>query len=498
MASFMGPFSWRTGMRDVRVRFAPSPTGFLHIGGARTALLNWLFAKHAGGSFVLRIEDTDRTRSKDVFLSAILEDLRWLGLDWDEGPETGGAFGPYLQSERSSTYGPHADRLLESGRAYRCFCTTEELEERRARAQQAEGGWVYDRKCLSLTEEEVAARLAEGSPYAVRFRVPEGETVFDDVVLGTIRFNNGELDDLIILRQDGTPTYNFAVVIDDLEMSITHVIRGADHISNTPRQILIWKALGHEPPRFGHQPLVLAPDGQVMSKRRGAVAIGEYRRRGYLPEAVVNYMALLGWSYGTDQEFFTLDELKREFSIERVSRKPASFDPDKLDWMNEQWIKKLDVAERTGRLIPFLRSEGLIKGTLSEAELERLREIVELIGDRIKRLTDIGDLAGFFLARDVIYDKIAVAKVLNKPGAGEILAGLHRVLSECPDFRPETLESAIRDFSEAVGLPLGKVAQPLRVALTGRTASPGIFETLSLLGRETALERIQNARGMSG
>jgi glutamyl-tRNA synthetase len=484
-------------MSDVRVRFAPSPTGFLHIGGSRTALLNWLFARSCGGSFVLRIEDTDRARSTVDFLNAIVEDLRWLGLEWDEGPEHGGAYGPYLQSERSGTYVPHAQRLLETGRAYRCFCSPEELESRRSKAQETEGGWAYDRRCLELSDAERSSLVSEGRPSVIRFRVPDGETVFDDLVLGTIRVDNSQLDDLVIVRQDGTPTYNFAAVVDDLEMAITHVIRGADHISNTPRQILIWEALGHAPPRFGHQPLVLAPDGQVMSKRRGAVAIGEYRRRGYVPEAVVNYMALLGWSYGDDREFFSLDELLSKFDIGRVSRKPASFDPDKLDWMNEQWIKKLSVPDRTDRLIPFLRTSGLIEDEPEGEERARLEKIVDLIGDRVKLLSDINDLAGFFLARDIDYDKIAVSKVLAKPGAGEILAGLHRVISGCPDFRPETLEAAIRSFAEEAGLSLSKVAQPLRVALAGRTASPGIFETLSLLGKDLSLARVERAREMA-
>ena len=484
-------------MSGIRVRFAPSPTGFLHIGGSRTALLNWLIARNESGSFVLRIEDTDRVRSTPEYLNAILEDLRWLGLDWDEGPECGGDFGPYLQSERSMSYGPHVEKLLETGNAYRCFCSPEELEERRSRAQAADGGWIYDRKCLGLSDVERDPLLAEGRPSVVRFRVPAGKTSFDDMVLGRIEFDNAELDDLVIVRQDGTPTYNFAVVVDDLEMAITHVIRGADHISNTPRQIVIWEALGHDPPTFGHQPLVLAPDKQVMSKRRGAIAVGEYRRRGYLPEAVVNYMALLGWSYEGDQEFFSLDELLRNFDMGRVSKKPASFDPNKLDWMNAQWLKRLDVPERTERVIPFLRAEGLVPEELTPEDRSHLERIVELIDDRLKVLADIGDLGGFFLARDVDYDNIAVSKVLAKPGADEILVGLHRILSECPDFQPETLEGAMRKFAEDAGLSLGKVVQPLRVALTGRTASPGIFETLSLLGREVSLARIDGARGLT-
>jgi glutamyl-tRNA synthetase len=485
-------------MTGVRVRFAPSPTGYLHIGGSRTALLNWLYARHTGGSYVLRIEDTDRERSKQEFLDAILEDMSWLGLDWDEGPLKGGDYGPYLQSERGDSYGPHVESLLAEGHAYQCFCTQEELDERRSRGTAADGGWIYDRKCLALPDEERSSMLAEGRPHAIRFRVPEGRTVFEDMVLGEVEFDNTELDDLVIVRADGTPTYNFAVVVDDLGMGITHVIRGQDHISNTPRQILIWQALGHEPPVFGHQPLVLAPDKQVMSKRRGAIAIREYRRRGYVPEAVVNYMALLGWSYEGDEEFFSLQDLLDNFDMKRVSRKPASFDPAKLDWMNAQWIKRLSVEDRTARVVPFLREANLVPEAPSPEESDRLRSIVELLDDRLKVLSDIVDLAGFFLAQKVVFDKIAVSKVLAKPGAGETLAGLHRVLSQCPDFEPETLEKAVRELAETQDLTLGRVVQPLRVALTGSTASPGIFETLSLLGREVTLARIDEAMKLTG
>jgi glutamyl-tRNA synthetase len=485
-------------MSDVRVRFAPSPTGFLHIGGSRTALLNWLFARHAGGSFVLRIEDTDPERSKPEFLHAILEDMSWLGLDWDEGPLKGGEYGPYLQSQRGDSYGPHVERLLAGGSAYHCFCTQKELDQRRSLGQAADGGWIYDRKCLHLSQDERDAKLRDGQPYVVRFLVPEGRTVFDDMVLGRVEFDNAELDDLVIVRADGTPTYNFAVVVDDLEMAISHVIRGADHISNTPRQILIWKALGHEPPVFGHQPLVLAPDKQVLSKRRGAIAIGEYRRRGYVPEAVVNYMALLGWSYEGDREFFSLQELLEGFDMKRVSRKPASFDPNKMDWMNAQWLKRLDVHDRTSRVVPFLKAAGLLADDPSPVQLVRLEKIVELLDDRLKVLADIVDLGGFFLAQEVVYDKIAVSEVLAKPGAGEILAGLREVLSQCPDFEPGSLEPAIREFARKAELSLGKIVQPLRVAVTGSTASPGIFETLSLLGREVTLARIDDAIKLTG
>ena len=482
-------------MAELRVRFAPSPTGFPHIGVARTALYNWLVARRAGGAFVLRIEDTDRARSTAEFLDAIVEDLRWLGLAWDEGPQMGGPCGPYLQSERGGIYGRHIAALLESGTAYRCFCTPEDLEKRKNALPPSESrAWRYDRKCLTLTGAEKADFIGSGHPWAVRFRVPEGTTAFEDAVLGRIEFDNSEFDDLVIARPDGTPTYNLAVVVDDLEMNITHVIRGNDHVTNTPRQIMLWRALGHEPPTFGHLPLVLAPDGQVLSKRRGAVAIGEYRRQGYLPEALVNYMALLGWAFDGNREIFGADELVRLFELGRVGHKAASFDPEKLAWMNAQWIKRLDVSERTERLLPVLRDAGLVAPEIGADEREWIERVVATIDDRLKTLRDVLDFDWFFLASDIDYDTLAVSKVLAKPGAGEILAGLHQTLSDAPEFDPETLERLLRALAEDMGLSAGKVIQPARVAVTGKTASPGIFETLSLLGRERTLRRIESAQ----
>jgi len=481
-------------MDGVRVRFAPSPTGFLHLGVVRTALFNWLLARKSGGTFILRIEDTDRERSTREYFDAILEDLRWLGLTWDEGPDVGGPHAPYLQSERAGTYRPYIQRLLDDGAAYHCFCTPEELEARK-RVQELNGrrGWKYDRRCLKLPDSERRRLLEEGRPAAVRFRIPEGKTIFDDAVLGRIEFDNAELDDLIIARPDGTPTYNFAVVVDDMEMEITHVIRGSDHVTNTPRQILLWQALGRRPPTFGHLPLVLAEDGGVMSKRRGAMPIGEYRRSGYLPEALVNYMALLGWSYDGAEEFFSLEELVDKFDIHRVSRKAATFDPEKLKWMNTQWLKRLDVRERTERLLPILRSEQLVGSEPSAAERAWIEEVVGLIDDRLKTLKDVLEFDWFFLASDVKYDSIAVSEVLGKPGADDILAGLRQILSEAPDFESETLERLIRGFAEARGLKAGEVIQPLRVGVCGKTSSPGIFRTLSLLGRGRVLERLDRA-----
>jgi glutamyl-tRNA synthetase len=463
------------------------------MGGARTALFNWLLAKHSGGRFILRIEDTDRKRSTTEFLDAILEDHRWLGLVWDEGPKIGGAAGPYFQSERADTYAPLIQKLLDEGSAYRCFCSPEELDDRRSRSSQKGHDWKYDRKCAALSKEQSAEHDAEGRSSVVRFRIPDGKTSFDDMVLGPVEVDNQELDDLVIARSDGTPTYNFVVVVDDSQMGITHVVRGSDHLSNTPKQILIAKALGTEPPEFGHLPLVFGPDKQVLSKRRGAVAIGEYRRRGYLPEALVNYMALLGWSCGGEQEFFSLDELVAEFDISKVSRKAAAFDPEKLAWMNAQWIKRLSVPERTARVVPFLAAAGLVSDTPDEKKLAELERIVHLIDDRLKTLADIVEHAGFFLAADITFDDIAVEKVLTKRESVNILDGLYGLLSDAPDFESETIEELTRRLAEKRGVGVGKVVRPVRVAVTGKEVSPGIFETLSLLGREKVLARLKAA-----
>jgi len=481
-------------MSETRVRFAPSPTGYLHLGGARTALFNWLLARAGGGKYILRIEDTDRERSTDEFLQAILEDHRWLGLLWDEGPEVGGDSGPYFQSERTGTYAPLLVQMLRDGTAYRCYCSPAELESRRNASSDGGREWRYDRRCLLLSDDERAALEAEGRPSVIRFRVPAGRTRFDDMVLGPVEVDHAELDDLVLARSDGTPTYNFVVVVDDLSMGVTHVVRGSDHTSNTPKQILIAKALGGTPPTFGHLPLVLGPDKQVLSKRRGALAIGEYRRQGYLPEALVNSMALLGWAYDGEQEFFTLDELIERFDVARVSGKAAAFDPEKLLWMNAQWLKRLPVPERTDRMLPFLNAAGLIDASLSAQARVRLESIVELVDDRVKTLADIVEQARYFLTDEVEYDEKAVNKVLTKPGVITILDGLYARLTEVQGFEPGAIEDLFRSFAEEQKLGLGKVVQPVRVAVTGGTASPGMFETLSLLGRETVLERLTRAR----
>ena len=327
----------------LRVRFAPSPTGYLHIGGARTALFNWLYARRNGGTFVLRIEDTDAERSSWDMVSGIVDGLRWLGLDWDEGPDVGGPHAPYFQSERLDRYRAMADRLVAEGRAYPCYCTTDTIREKREAAEAAGGGWMYDRTCASLTPQEIAARESSGVPRAIRFKVPAGETTFDDRVRGTIVFDNANIEDFVILRSDRQPTYHLSVVADDIDMEITDVVRGDDHISNTPKQVLLYEACGRSAPRFAHVPLILGPDKKRLSKRHGATSVMEYPRLGYLPEAMVNFLALLGWSPGSDRELFTRDELVAAFTLEGISGGNAVFNPDKLDWFNQQHIMRLPI-----------------------------------------------------------------------------------------------------------------------------------------------------------
>ena len=354
----------------LRVRFAPSPTGYLHIGGARTALFNWLYARRQGGMFVLRIEDTDTERSSWDMVSGIVDGLRWLGLDWDEGPDVGGPHAPYFQSQRVDKARQLAERLVAEGRGYYCYCSTELLQEKRQAAEAAGGGWVYDRTCCKLTSDEVAGREASGAPRAIRFRVPAGHTSFPDLVHGPITFDNANIEDFVVLRSDRQPTYHLSVVADDMEMEITQVIRGDDHISNTPKQVLLYEAFGARTPQFAHVPLILGPDKKRLSKRHGATSVMEYNRLGYLPEAMVNFLALLGWSPGDDRELFTRDELIAAFTLEGISGGNAVFNPDKLDWFNQQHIVRLPIDDLARRLRPVLEQAGLWSDDLAGSQGE--------------------------------------------------------------------------------------------------------------------------------
>ena len=468
-------------MDKIRVRFAPSPTGYLHIGGARTALFNWLFSRHHGGVFILRIEDTDRSRSTEKAIRAIIESMRWLGLNWDEGP--------FRQMDKLDRYREEAERLLNSGKAYKCYCTPEELEERRKAALEKKETWKYDRRCLTLTDQEKLTCELEGKKPVIRFYCPnEGETVVDDLVKGQVIFENANLDDFIMVRADGVPTYNFAVVVDDYDMNITHVIRGDDHLSNTPRQILLYQALGYKIPEFAHLPMILGPDKTRLSKRHGATAVETYRDEGYLPKALINYLALLGWGYG-DQTIFGLDELIQKFNLAGVGKSPAVFDPAKLEWMNGVYIRELSDDELALLLKPFLKNAGFALEMYDDGWYRRLAEVTR---ERLTKLSDIVELSDFFFHR-VEYQPDAVEKVLKKEGVPEILQKVLEALSDSFDFYSDEIERRLRALVEQMGLKPKLVFQPARVAVTGRTVSPPLFETIELLGRDATLERLGEA-----
>jgi glutamyl-tRNA synthetase len=461
-------------MSTVRVRFAPSPTGYLHIGGARTALFNHLFARHHGGTFILRIEDTDRERSTQESFQAILDALTWLGLDWDEGP--------FFQSQRSELYRDHAERLLHDGKAYRCYCTPEELEAKRQAAMKVGRKPMYDRTCRNL---EVAAGER---CFALRFKAPlDGETVVPDLVKGHVVFQNHELDDLILVRSDGTPTYNFCAVIDDALMEITHNIRGEDHLANTPKQIQLYRAFGYQEPAFAHIPLILGPDRTRLSKRHGATSVMAYRDMGYLPDALVNYLARLGWSHG-DQEIFTRAELIEKFAIEDVGKSAGVYNADKAEWLNFQYLKALPAAALAQAVKPYIVEKGLaIPG--DEAWLARM---VVTLQARAKTLVELVDLAQFYLSPTISIDAAAARKFL-KPEVLEPLGALRAQLAGVQPWSAETIQGCFTVITAQFGLSLGQLAQPVRVAMTGGTSSPGIFEVLDVLGKERTLERLDRA-----
>lgn len=469
-----------------RVRFAPSPTGYLHVGGARTALFNWLFARHSGGVFVLRIEDTDRNRSSEAMTGAILEGMTWLGLAWDEGP--------YFQADGLERHRADALALLDAGSAYRCFCTAEELDARRSTAAASRDAFRYDRRCLRLDADEVAARTAAGEPFALRFRVPDGETSWLDAVFGEIRFDNADIEDFVILRSDGTPVYNMAVVSDDAAQAITHVIRGDDHVSNTPKQILLYQALERPLPVFAHLPMILGPDGKRLSKRHGATAVGEYHARGILPQAMFNYLALLGWSPGGDGEVLDAAEIVRRFTLEGINRKSAVFDPQKLEWMNGRYLG----ATPPEVLAPFVAEHIEARGLASRAELQEREEwlvrLIDLLRVRARTIVDLVTQAEPFFARAPDYQHDAVARHWkDRPAVRDRLAQVRKRLDSLPAWEAAPLEEALRTLAGELDLSAGKLIHPLRVALTGAASSPGIFEVAVLLGREETLRRLDRA-----
>ncbi|HTH00408.1 MAG TPA: glutamate--tRNA ligase [Vicinamibacterales bacterium] len=477
----------------LRVRFAPSPTGYLHIGGARTALFNWLYARRQNGSFVLRIEDTDTERSSWEMVSGIVDGLRWLGLDWDEGPDVGGPYAPYFQSQRLDRARALAEQLVAAGRAYYCYCTADVLQQKRQAAEAAAGGWVYDRTCCTLSSADIASREAAATARAVRFKVPSGTTAFTDLVHGPIAFDNAHIEDFVILRSDRQPTYHLSVVADDIDMKITHVVRGDDHISNTPKQVLLYEALGASHPEFAHVPLILGPDKKRLSKRHGATSVMEYQRLGYLPEAMVNFLALLGWSPGDDRELFARDDLIRAFTLEGISGGNAVFNPEKLDWFNQQHILRLPLDELARRLEPVLHESGLWTADLLDGRRDWFMRLLVLIRPRVKKLDQFAEEMRPFLQRDVEYDSSAVAKHLTKAEVKDALASLADTLKGVVPFTSAELEPALRTFADARGVKAATLIHATRVAVTGRAVSPGLFDVLELLGPERVTARVRDA-----
>jgi len=470
----------------VRVRYAPAPTGYLHVGGARTALYDWLYARHHDGAFVLRIEDTDRERSTDESVEGIQDALRWLGIDWDEGPGAGGPYGPYRQSERLDLYREAAERLLAEDNAYRCYCTPEELEERRAQARARGEPPRYDRRCRNLSDAERQAFEAEGRPAAIRFASRDRDMAIQDLIRGEVRFPGTDIEDFVIMRSDGTPTYLLAAAVDDWKMEMTHVVRGEDLLASTPRQVLLLEALGADRvPAYAHLPLIVGPDRQPLSKRHGAVAVEAFRDEGILPEAMVNYLALLGWSLDDHTTFFTREELIKHFDLARVSRNPAAFDRDKLEWMNGHYLREMPRERFVEQLRRTLAEAGI------EADPETVAAAAPLIQERMKVLSEAPSLLRF-LFQDVQPDERARNLLA---GQEEYLGEVAKRLDALDEWTPEGIEGTLRQLREERGLSSKKAFQPIRAAVTGTLVSPPLFVSIALLGRERTLARVRTVGG---
>jgi len=489
---------------SIRTRFAPSPTGFLHIGGVRTALFNWLLARHHGGQFILRIDDTDRERHIENAVERILDGFRWIGIDWDEGPQVGGTYGPYYQSQRFESYRRAAERLVASGHVYRDYSTDAERAADKAASDRAKRAYRFRRKLESA--EDVARHDAAGDPFALRFEVPLGrKLVLDDLIKGDVELSTDEIGDFVIVRPDGTPLYNFASAVDDIEMKISHVVRADEHLSNTFPQLLIWEALDAPLPAFAHVPFVAEPGSRVkISKRKLEeyekqgilIYLHQYVERGYLPEALVNYLARLGWSYDSTSEIFSRAELIEKFSLERVNSSPASHDKDKLFWIEGEWMKTLPLERKVEGVLPFLKDAGLVVEPLSAADRSRIESVIVALGDRLKVFSDIFKLGRFFFTRELEYDPDAVKKRLRKEGVAAMLTELGQLLGQVSPYDPPTLEKAVHDYVEPTGRKMGDVVNPLRVAVTGQGVGPGLYDCLVILGRETCRSRIEQTLGM--
>lgn len=476
----------------VRVRFAPSPTGYLHVGGARSALFNFLFARRYNGKFILRIEDTDRSRFVQDALQEIFDSLKWLGLGWDEGPQAGGDHGPYIQSERTEIYQNHAKMLLESGHAYRCFCTPERLAQLRAEQEKTKQSVGYDRCCRKLSEEQIKKNLENGIPHVIRFKIPHGRTVtFEDKIRGMIQYSSDILDDLVLIKSDGFPTYHMASVVDDHLMEITHVLRGDEWIASTPRHVLIYEAFGWTPPAFAHLPVILSPDGGKLSKRKGAASVMDYKRAGFLPEALFNFLALLGWAPGDSREKMSIDELIESFALEQVSPKASVFDEKKLEWMNGLYLAERSSESLAPQIIPFFKEKGWVDPQTTDNDPYVLR-IIDLMKVRSKRVTDMAESCIYFFKDPINYEEKALKKHFTSNGI-EILTTIQNTLSGMDNFTSQDIDKKFHEISEKSNISAGKLIHPTRLAVSGVSFGPGLFELLEVLGKETVTRRIITA-----
>jgi len=472
----------------VRVRFAPSPTGQLHIGGARTALFNYLFAKKHNGKFVLRIEDTDLERSRKEWAEGIMRSLRWLGIEWDEGPDIGGEFGPYFQSQRKDIYMEYINKLLEEGKAYYCFCSQEEIEKEREIAKQNKVSYKYSKKCRNISLDEAKKRIKNGEKAVVRIKAPqEGVTVVHDIIRGDVEFSNDQLDDFIILKSDGNPTYNFVCVVDDYLMKISHVIRAEEHLSNTPKQLIIYAALGITPPQFAHVPMILAPDRSKLSKRHGATSVEEFFENGYLKEAIVNYLLLLGWSPGEDRTIISLDEAIEKFELEKVSKNAAIYDINKLTWINGHYLKEIHIEDLYERMKYFYSKKGI---EIERFDKEYVKSTLKLVREKVKTLVEVVDASTYFFDDSYEYDQKGVEKYLT-PENLNIVKSLSDELKNLEPFSAPEIESLVRKKAESLNVKAANIIHTIRVCISGRTVTPGLFEMMEVLGKKEVVKRIE-------
>ncbi len=482
---------------DVRVRFAPSPTGSLHIGSARTALFNYLFAKNKNGTFVLRVEDTDKERSRPEFEKEIIEGLKWLGIDWNEGPDNGeykGLFGPYRQSERSKIYSTYIQRLIDEDKAYYCFCTPEELEAQRQYEMSRGEAPKYNKKCSTLSSQEVSENIGQGKKSIIRLRSQSSKIKFNDLIRGDIEFDSNEIGDIVVARDLNNPLYNLAVVIDDFEMKITHVIRGEDHISNTPKQIMIAQVLNIPLPIYAHFPLILATDKSKLSKRHGAVAVNDYKKEGYLAEAMVNFIAFLGWNPGTEKEIYSIESLIKDFSIDKVQKSGAVFNIKKLEFLNGYYIRQKNIDELTDLCIPYLIESKLIEEEEGITKRDFIKNAISIHQERLKKLSEISEFADFLFVKDIQYDKELLNwKQMNNEEIISSLDKSEKILSEIQNWNKENIQEELIKETDRIG-DRGSILWPLRVSLTGKSASAGPFEVAEILGKEKSLERIRKAK----